>query len=402
MMRWMRRRSPYRRRHRGQCEFVPRRRRAAQQQVERRVGQPVEEPSPCGGLHRRPGRPGGARPGADAARERSSLRSERRAWRGRRRSLREGVGVAHVELGDGPERDRAGSRQTAGEREAAWGEVGSGEPYERCGRRRGGEGPVGETEHERTDGPPLEVIGVQQTLGRDAAADQGELPAEVDGVLDAGVHALGTCRAVDVGGVAGQERLTRPDTSRRGGGGSGTRSTTSGWRAGPFRRWRCRRPTAARQGPPAPASVGNRPLHRRGSCRATGSRGEQPPRSRAKQWKEEERSVRAEPDMRRAGLESIGVSVREEEGLRVAAARERDAGLFPHGGVRAVASDQISGLAPADVARWPRRGRTGGSPSAAGVDSTSLVFHCTSTRCCARWSTSACSVSAWDRKRRNG
>src|SRR3546814_10409721 len=31
-----------------------------------------------------------------------------------------------------------------------------------------------------------------------------ELPAEIDGVLDAGVHALAAGRAVDVGGVAGQ------------------------------------------------------------------------------------------------------------------------------------------------------------------------------------------------------
>jgi hypothetical protein len=49
------------------------------------------------------------------------------------------------------------------------------------------------------------VVGVQQRLVGLAAGHDGELSARVPGVLDAGVHALGAGRAVDVGGVAGQE-----------------------------------------------------------------------------------------------------------------------------------------------------------------------------------------------------
>jgi hypothetical protein len=59
--------------------------------------------------------------------------------------------------------------------------------------------PVGEADHEPADRAAFGVIGVQQGLVGDPAADQGELPAQVPGVLDAGVHALRTGGTVDVG-----------------------------------------------------------------------------------------------------------------------------------------------------------------------------------------------------------
>jgi hypothetical protein len=44
---------------------------------------------------------------------------------------------------------------------------------------------------------------------------QRELPAQVDRILDAAVHALGARRAVDVGGVAGEERAAGPEGCRQ-------------------------------------------------------------------------------------------------------------------------------------------------------------------------------------------
>ncbi len=54
------------------------------------------------------------------------------------------------------------------------------------------------------DGAALVLVGVEQ--GRVGAVEEGgELPAEVVGVLDAGVHALAASRGVDVRRVACQE-----------------------------------------------------------------------------------------------------------------------------------------------------------------------------------------------------
>jgi len=55
------------------------------------------------------------------------------------------------------------------------------------------------------DRPALGVVAVQQRRSGHVANHVRKLPAQVDRVLDAGVHALGADRAVHVGGVAGQE-----------------------------------------------------------------------------------------------------------------------------------------------------------------------------------------------------
>lgn len=55
------------------------------------------------------------------------------------------------------------------------------------------------------DGMALGLVGGQQPVGGSALHSQRELPGQVDTVLDTGVHALGTGRRVDVGGVTSDE-----------------------------------------------------------------------------------------------------------------------------------------------------------------------------------------------------
>ena len=56
-----------------------------------------------------------------------------------------------------------------------------------------------------TDRVALGVVGVEQGLGRPVPEHGGELPPEVDGVLETDADALGAERGVVVGGVAGEE-----------------------------------------------------------------------------------------------------------------------------------------------------------------------------------------------------
>src|SRR5262245_37610366 len=71
-----------------------------------------------------------------------------------------------------------------------------------------GERPVGGGDEPPGESDALRLIGVGE---RGAAATEhgGQFPRKVDRVADAGVHALATDRAVDVGGVAQQERAPR-------------------------------------------------------------------------------------------------------------------------------------------------------------------------------------------------
>ena len=55
---------------------------------------------------------------------------------------------------------------------------------------------------------------VSSSLGSAPVEDGGELPGEVHGVADAGVHPLAADRAVDVGGVSQQERASFPELRR--------------------------------------------------------------------------------------------------------------------------------------------------------------------------------------------
>lgn len=62
------------------------------------------------------------------------------------------------------------------------------------------------------DRMPFALVGVEQTVGGLSLDDGGEFPAEVGGVLEAGVHALPMRRGVDVGGVMRRGRRGRPGT----------------------------------------------------------------------------------------------------------------------------------------------------------------------------------------------
>jgi hypothetical protein len=132
----------------------------------------------------------------------------------RRSSLRtevagEDVGVADPELGHLAGRNRTSLRKPSLEAQRTRCQVGTGEP-DRCRTGRGHcECPVGEPEHERPHRSSLPVIGVQEAFAG-AKAYQGELPAEVGGVLDASVHALRPGRAVDVRRVPREEHRPRP------------------------------------------------------------------------------------------------------------------------------------------------------------------------------------------------
>src|SRR3712207_6964481 len=57
------------------------------------------------------------------------------------------------------------------------------------------------------------VVAVQQSGGGLPPDGEGELPAEVPGVLDAGVHPLPAGRWVQVRGVAGDRKSTRLNSS---------------------------------------------------------------------------------------------------------------------------------------------------------------------------------------------
>jgi hypothetical protein len=57
---------------------------------------------------------------------------------------------------------------------------------------------------------PFGVIAVQEPVWRPAVNLAGELPAEVEGVLDAQVEALAAGGQVDVSGVAGQQHPADP------------------------------------------------------------------------------------------------------------------------------------------------------------------------------------------------
>ncbi|GAA0901805.1 hypothetical protein GCM10009574_089900 [Streptomyces asiaticus] len=62
----------------------------------------------------------------------------------------------------------------------------------------------GQTEYGRRHRKPLGLVGVQEGLVA-AVEHGGQLPADIDGVLDTGVHALAVGGGVDVCGVPGEE-----------------------------------------------------------------------------------------------------------------------------------------------------------------------------------------------------
>ena len=60
-------------------------------------------------------------------------------------------------------------------------------------------------DHLGTDRPAFRLVAVKQRFRCGALQQQGELPGEIVGVLDSGVHALAAGRGMDVGRIAGNE-----------------------------------------------------------------------------------------------------------------------------------------------------------------------------------------------------
>ncbi len=86
---------------------------------------------------------------------------------------------------------------------------------QRVRRRLGEEHQVGQREHLPGDRASLRVVGVQQGPVRSRRRGEGQLPAQVDRVEDAGVHALAAGRGVGVRGVARQEERPAPEGLRQ-------------------------------------------------------------------------------------------------------------------------------------------------------------------------------------------
>ena len=78
-------------------------------------------------------------------------------------------------------------------------------PPGRGARRVQPELPAGQGQHGGADRMTLRVVGVQQPAGRPAVHGRGQFPAQVDRVLEAGVHPLRTRGRMRVRRVAGQE-----------------------------------------------------------------------------------------------------------------------------------------------------------------------------------------------------
>ncbi len=80
--------------------------------------------------------------------------------------------------------------------------VGLAEHLARLGRRPRGDDLLGHR-------PALDLIAVQQARAGPAGTDEGQLPAEVEGVLQAGVHPVTLGGRAHVGGVSGQQGPAR-------------------------------------------------------------------------------------------------------------------------------------------------------------------------------------------------
>ncbi len=75
-------------------------------------------------------------------------------------------------------------------------------------------GLVARRQHALRGRPALRLVAVQQTIRALAAADQRKLPGQVDGVVQAAIHAMALGRTAGVRGVSGQQDATGPELPR--------------------------------------------------------------------------------------------------------------------------------------------------------------------------------------------
>ena len=178
------------------------------------------------------------------------------------------------------------------------------------------------------DRAPLRLVLVEAALVRAVAQHAGEPDAQLDRVLDAGVHALAAGGAVHVRGVAGEEHPPLPvavgepvvdaepraphDVLHPRGRSRGPRASSSAWM------W-----------------------SRSGCCGRVVDRGDDPVTA-AGQRRHDRQTGGREVQHHLAVVElPVQVHVREHERLAVAVADEVDPGFAAHGAVHAVRADDI-------------------------------------------------------------
>jgi hypothetical protein len=87
-------------------------------------------------------------------------------------------------------------------------------PRSRAGTRHARERAIGRGDEPPGERHPLRLEGVEERRGGAAVEHRGEFPRQVDRISDARVHPLPAHRAVDVRGIAEEERASRPESVR--------------------------------------------------------------------------------------------------------------------------------------------------------------------------------------------
>ena len=189
-------------------------------------------------------------------------------------------------------------------------------------------------DHGAGDRPSLGLVAVEQHLGVAGAVQGiGEFPAEIDRILDAGVHALPTGRRMDVGGVARQETAADPVMRRQ-----------------PLVDAKDRQPARIVDVEAARAVAVDATLHllegRRlvAFRRVLAAHGEDAPDFLA-EGKHRDGAAVVPPQIDAAMIEVAArdLHVGKQEGLRLGIALEDDLQRLTHGAARAVAAGQVFG-----------------------------------------------------------
>lgn len=206
------------------------------------------------------------------------------------------------------------------------------QPQGRVAARTDGERAVGEAADAVADRGAFRLVRLQQLLGCGAAADVGEFPAQVECVLDTGVHALSPGRAVDVRRVAGEEERTFPVVG-----------------GAPVVDAEARHPDRIAQRQLVRCPVVGDPLEKvqghvvAGVGSARRVHRDHAPGGRSAEREEEQQPGRGHVRVGGTRLQSVGLQIRQQERLRIGVPLEGDSCLGAHGAVRAVAADDMAG-----------------------------------------------------------
>ena len=137
---------------------------------------------------------------------REAIACTRRSGRHAIQRLRQrAAAIVNAGLGDDAKRDRLDASERHCERGDPRQHLRAQQPGEPAIGNDQPECPVGRVQQPLRDRQALLLVGVEQRRVRLALDDERELPSQVVGILQAGVHALRADRTVDVGRVAEQE-----------------------------------------------------------------------------------------------------------------------------------------------------------------------------------------------------